>query len=97
MRTKFQGFVEGEIAEGQEEQEPAPGNPDDEVERALLELATGYTRTAYKARRRQGKVTLAPVERIFAPNALARAIVAQQRLGGRSLLRKLDKAKRGKR
>lgn len=97
MRTRFQGFVEGEMAEGHEEQEWAPGNPDDEVERALLELATGCTGTAYRVRQRHGKVTLSPVERTFAPNTRARAIVTQQRKGEGGLLRKVEKAKPGKR
>lgn len=79
------------------EVDPPSGDPSEEIERAPLGLATGYRMAGYKVRRRQGHVTLVPVERTFAPKKRARALVVRVCPGDLGLLRKLCMAKRRKR
>lgn len=97
MPRRYRGLNVEPAADNTEKVDVPAGDPSEEIENALHRLATGYLRTSYKIRRRQGKVTLVSVERIVAPNTFARRLISQQRKGGRALLRKLDKAKRGKR
>lgn len=87
----------GPAADDIVEVEPPAGDPSEELEKALFGLAAGYSMAGYKVRRRQGQVTFVPVERTFPPNKLARALVTQRRRGGRALLGRLGKTKRGKR